>query len=534
MTDTATTDTESEQEPPGGPETNGALAFPDGDTVGGSWLLIALLGAIALIVVAFFAFIALTIALSDDSDAGAGGGGGGATSIDVTLREFAIEGDLTAPAGGLTLLVSNVGAVEHNLVVRDTDFRTPDIGAGGSTELDLSALNPGTYEVFCDIPGHEAAGMVSTLTITPDGSAAPAATEAAGEAGGEPAYEAMDRAMTESILAFPAETEGKGNPILEPTEVLSDGTKVFDLTAEIVDWEVEPGRFVEAWTYNGVVPAPQILLDRGDKIQVRVTNNLPMGTDIHWHGVRTPNDQDGVAPITQDLIPPNGGTFTYEFEAVEDAIGMYHAHNHAQIQVINGMFGVMRIGDNPVPRGMTISGVEIPEDLELTMDIPMILNDAGTIGYSLNGKSFPATEPLVLNQGEWVSVTYYNEGLQIHPMHLHQFPQLVYAKDGVPLDEPYWVDTLNVSPGERYTVLFRGDDPGTWVWHCHILTHVEREEGMFGMVTAIVVGEDATFDPDDNPVEPTNFRLTPETADATADHEHLQAAVSAGSDSADQ
>lgn len=30
-------------------------------------------------------------------------------------------------------------------------------------------------------------------------------------------------------------------------------------------------------------------------------------------------------------------------------------------------------------------------------------------------------------------------------------------------------------------------DPGTWVWHCHILTHVEREDGMFGMATAIVV-----------------------------------------------
>jgi len=65
--------------------------------------------------------------------------------------------------------------------------------------------------------------------------------------------------------------------------------------------------------------------------------------------------------------------------------------------------------------------------------------------------------------------------------------QVVVAKDGFPLDAPYVVDTLNVAPGERYTVLVHLDEPGTWVWHCHILNHVESAEGMFGMVTAVVV-----------------------------------------------
>ena len=44
-----------------------------------------------------------------------------------------------------------------------------------------------------------------------------------------------------------------------------------------------------------------------------------------------------------------------------------------------------------------------------------------------------------------------------------------------------------MAPGERYTVLMHLDRPGTWVWHCHILNHVESEQGMFGMVTAMVV-----------------------------------------------
>jgi FtsP/CotA-like multicopper oxidase with cupredoxin domain len=72
-------------------------------------------------------------------------------------------------------------------------------------------------------------------------------------------------------------------------------------------------------------------------------------------------------------------------------------------------------------------------------------------------------------------------------MHLHGVPQLVVAKDGLPLDSPYAADTILIGPGERYTVLIHADAVGTWVWHCHILNHVESSDGMFGMVSALVV-----------------------------------------------
>ncbi len=483
---------------------------PQQERISGSLFLILTLGALAIVMAFMLGIAALGIL--------AGGDGGGSTlastRVDVTLSEFAIDGNFVAPEGEVTLAIANNGSMDHNVGVRELGLLSPNVGAGGVTELALGTLSPGTYEIYCEIAGHAESGMVATLTVTGSGETVAAAS---GSGGGTDhsnmtteEYAAMDTAMMESMLAFPAETEGKGNQILEPTEVLADGTKVFDLDISIIDWEKEPGLFVEAWAYNGMVPGPKFDLDRGDKIQVRVVNNLPMGTDIHWHGVHTPNDQDGVAPYTQDLIEPNGGTFTYEYTVDDDAIGMYHAHNHAQTQVVNGLFGAFVVGENPAPWGMTVSGVELPEDGEFAVDEPMILNDAGTIGLSLNGKSFPATEPLVLNQGEWASITYYNEGLQIHPMHLHQFPQLVYAKDGIPLEVPYWTDTLNIAPGERYTVMFRADDAGVWVWHCHILTHVERSTGMFGMVTAIIVNETPGFDPNEEPVRPSNWRLNPD------------------------
>jgi FtsP/CotA-like multicopper oxidase with cupredoxin domain len=441
--------------------------------------LVFLGGIGAVIMIGGLLVIALVSVLSDSGD---GGVDAISSDLDISLSEFSIDGELSAPAGNVTLNVVNGGAIEHNLEVRELGARTPNMMSRGVDTLALGELEPGTYELFCSISGHAESGMTAELVITDADNFDPAAVANTHD---DFTPEQMDKMMVDSMLAFPADTEGIGNEVLEP-EILADGTKKFYLTAEVIPWEVSPGEIVDAWAYNGQVPGPQIKVDIGDNVQVELTNLTPMGTDIHWHGVHTPNDMDGVSPFTQDPVS-TGDTFTYEFLAEDPAIGMYHAHLHSQTSVINGMFAAIQIGPTPLPYGQTISGVTIPEDVVPVFDKPMVLNDAGTIGLSLNGKSFPATEPIVMNEGEWGVIHYYNEGLTAHPMHLHQFPQLIFAKDGIPLDQPYWSDTINVAPGERYSVLFQGDTVGTWVYHCHILTHVERTTGMFGMVTAVIV-----------------------------------------------
>ncbi len=448
-------------------------------------LLSVALAAVLLSVVAVIGMIT-----RPDTVAAAEGGAAGSTEevrAHITVGEFSIEGDLRVPPGNLVIELHNEGGIQHNLQFDGGDI-SPMVNSGESIEFEVGTVEPGEYTLICAVPGHSAAGMTATLVVDP--AASPdelGAGHAGGGHGDETDWAALDEVMLDSIRAFPAETEGVGNELLEPT-IAADGTKEFELTAAITPWEVEPGKFVDAWTYNGIVPGPMIKIDVGDRVRVHLQNDLPMGTDIHWHGVRTPNDMDGVSPITQELIR-SGEDFTYEFVAENPAVGMYHAHHHGHVQIPNGMFAVMLIGEMPVPRGETISGIEIPEDLEIAQEFPMVLNDAGVIGFSLNGKSFPATAPIVVNEGDWILAHYYNEGLQIHPMHQHQFPQLIVAKDGIPLDNPYWADTVNVAPGERYTVLMHADTPGVWVWHCHILTHVERDEGMFGMVTAMIVQE---------------------------------------------
>ena len=439
-----------------------------------------LLAALGL-VVAPLALIGIISAVRDKG--GSGGTAAAVTTANISLKEFSITGDLSVPAGDVTLVAKNNGSQVHNLYLKGGKG-TKDIQPTQSDTLALGKLEPGSYTLVCLIAGHEAAGMKADLTVTAGGAVA-ASGSSGDHSSGTLDYAALDKAMTDSILKFPAKTKGQGNQVLAP-KILADGTKQFDVTAEIIDWEIEPGNVVKAWAYNGQVPGPVIRTEVGDKVKLVLTNKLPMGTDIHVHGVQMPFEMDGVSPVTQKLVQP-GETFTYTFTTPVAAVAMYHAHNHAQLQVPNGLFGAFITGDMPLPAGKTIGGITVPKDIKISQRIPMVLNDAGVIGLSLNGKSFPATQPYVGKLGDWVEIDYMNEGLQIHPMHQHRFPQLVIAKDGIPLDSPYWVDTLNVAPGERYTVIMNLDAKGVWVWHCHILNHVERDTGAFGMLTAFIV-----------------------------------------------
>jgi len=422
-------------------------------------------------------------------------------TIKVALSEFAITPkSLTANAGPLSVEVTNQGTQTHNFSVPALGKKTIDLVPGATAVLDLGTVANGTYPVQCEIPGHASSGMTGTLVVGDGKGSGSTATAMAGmdmstSSTGKMDNKQMEKDMTAGVTTFLAYAkkygEGKiksGNQPLVPT-IEADGTKVFHLTAAITNWETAPGKIVKAWTYNGTVPGPAIHVNPGDKVKLVLKNDLPISTDIHMHGVDVPFDQDGVAPITQPYIEP-GQTYTYKFTAsMQPKLGMYHAHMHGQVAIVNGLFATFEIGDVALPNGRTINGMTIPANLDASKIrvVPMVLNDAGVIGLTLNGKHFPETAPIGMKQGEWIRLDFYNEGLMIHPMHLHHLPQLVIAKDGYPLAEPYRIDTLAVAPGERYSVLVNADDLGTWAMHCHIVSHAENDQGLTDMVTAVVV-----------------------------------------------
>ena len=427
-------------------------------------------------------FLVLTIAMSYSGGApvpaaaaGSDQAAGAPQTFEVTETEFAIHpAPMDAAAGSpLTFNVANKGQAEHDLTIEDV-AGTEAIAAGKSATLEVEALDAGEYRVFCSLPGHAEAGMETTLTVSEDGAAA-----AGGTTGGASEHATMDHSEmspeemvaghTEGVKAFPAETEGKGN---QPLEFKREGKyKVFEVTADEIYWEVAPGEIKQGMALNGQIPGPRIEVNQGDKVKLIVNNDLAAPTAIHPHGLIIPNSEDGVPGITQDPIMP-GESFTYDFTAKNAGSNMYHSHFDSATQVPSGLLGAFIVHRRNDPK--------------VALDYTMIIND-GPLGYTLNGKGFPATEPLVVKRGDLIRVRYMNEGLQIHPMHLHGMPQTVIAKDGWNLPQPHKEDTVLVAPGERVDVLIRATETGTWAYHCHILNHAEAADGMFGMVTAMVV-----------------------------------------------
>ncbi len=429
----------------------------------------------------FFAMVLAAIAIMVSNDS-AGVISATVPSVEVSLSEFAITpAEITVPPGPVRFVVTNTGSLDHNFEIKGV-AQTRNLKPGETQTLEAE-ITPGHHDTICNVAGHEGSGMKGMVMAVEGASVAGGAD--AGGAVTSMAPEEMDAMMEEGVNTFlrvnglaeppiAIKDAGKENADLAPT-ILPDGTKEFDLVAKVVDWEVEPGKIVKAWTYNGTVPGPVLRVAEGDKVRINLTNELPESTSLHPHGCQVPNGMDGFDPITQPPIKP-GETFTYEWVAKGPKVCMYHSHHNAQVQVPNGLVGALYIGDLTLPAGTQV-------DREVTM----VLNDAGTIGLSLNGRSFPATQGYVVKRGETMLVHYFNEGMQVHPMHLHQPHGLVVAKDGVELPQPFLSDTISVAPGERWSVLYTFEEPGVWAWHCHILTHAETPQGFRYMATAVVV-----------------------------------------------
>jgi len=159
---------------------------------------------------------------------------------------------------------------------------------------------------------------------------------------------------------------------------------------------------------------------------------------------------------------------------------MYHSHHNATDQVGRGLLGAFIVQPkDPAERYDRKYGV--------SQDIIWISNDS-LGGFTINGRGFPATSPIVAKVGDRIAIRFMNEGSMTHPWHLHGQPMRVVARDGYPLGSAaFTCDTLGVNPGERWDVIIDCDEPGAWAFHCHILPHAEGHDGMFGMVTALVI-----------------------------------------------
>ena len=425
-----------------------------------------------------------------------------------------------------------------------------------------------------------------------------------------------------------------------PKNIAATGNVInVELVARESEWGLIPPFQTKVWSYNGKIPGPIIRMRLGDTLQLKLTNQLPQATTIHWHGVRVPNAMDGVPGVTQPAIQP-GESFTYQFTPKDAGTFWFHPHVNAAEQVERGLHGVLIVENKNEPvysqdivfvlddwllgKGaeihsefvtrhdlahdgrwgnvLTVNGqikpsfnvkageririrminvangrvfspkiqgltpmvfavdgmlvgkpfplqhfllapgnridldIVIPKtfsgkSLEIKNDfsrkastlaflqveaesvvvtpefetpkavhfpqwteaskIPVfhefVLNakrgGAYGIQWTIDNKAWPETEAYELKAGQFYKLRFNNKSPRLHPMHLHGQFFKVIARNGQPVEENFWRDTVLLRRKETIDIGIIPLDIGLWANHCHILEHAEA--GMMSTVRVI-------------------------------------------------
>ncbi|HXG27176.1 MAG TPA: multicopper oxidase domain-containing protein [Candidatus Binatia bacterium] len=376
-------------------------------------------------------------------------------------------------------------------VTRRGFLRGAVIAGGGLAAATLAACTPGSAGsspawTYPAPPVGQSPTPSGSPAATPGATAGSSMDHSSPGPSGPAASPGMDEHDQNALAVVQRFLDGEGaslpnpgNQPLEPTRIEGD-TKIYEMTIDMIKHKIDAQKpEVDALGFNGTWPGPRIDVIEGDNVRVIFKNNMDESTGIHFHGQRLPNNMDGVPHVTQEPIMP-GETFTYEFRARTTGSHMYHSHHNATDQVGRGLLGAFIVH----PRD---EAQRVEQKYGVTQDVVWISNDT-LGGFTINGRGFPATSPIVANLGERILIRFMNEGVMMHPWHIHGMPMRIVARDGYELGPAaFTCDTLGVNPGERYDAVIDCDEPGAWAFHCHILPHAEGRDGMFGMVTALIV-----------------------------------------------
>ena len=239
-----------------------------------------------------------------------------------------------------------------------------------------------------------------------------------------------------------------------------------DLTARVADVAVAPGKVVHAWTYDGGIPGPLIRAHVGDRVIVHFTNDLPLPTTVHWHGVRVPIQMDGVPDVSQPEMKP-GDTFTYDFIVRDAGLYWYHPHVMSAAQVGFGLYGALLVeepGDAVgVADELTLVLSDIGFDEKGVLDSPDSGGPAGMVfgregAYILaNGKVMPTVRARAGAPQRWRIVNAAKSRFFL--LDLEGQPFYVIGTDGGLQEAPETTDELLVTPGERADVIVAPTGP---------------------------------------------------------------------------
>ena len=270
-------------------------------------------------------------------------------------------------------------------------------------------------------------------------------------------------------------------PLARPRDVmrLGDGDQI-DLEAGLVRRRIRSRDYV-MYGFNGQYPGPLLYVPEAATVTVNFTNSITWPTTIHWHGLRLDNASDGVPGVTQDPVEP-GETFRYEIHFKDPGIYWYHPHHREDVLKDLGLYGNMLVE----PRQPDYYGPADREEFLMLDDFMMAGGEPMPFGLEQSTHTFMGRfgnlmlvngEPdyeLEVSAGEVVrlyltnvsntrtfNLSFEGAGAPASGAEPPAAPRIkVIGTDVGAFEREEWVESIVLSPAERYIVHVRFDEPG--------------------------------------------------------------------------
>lgn len=255
-------------------------------------------------------------------------------------------------------------------------------------------------------------------------------------------------------------------------EPIAKGVKAvtFDLAERPTSLPCFGGKTLPLWTFQEGTTIPIVRLKLGERFDTLFKNNLPREGEVastHWHGLRIPNDQDGVPYMTQQPIPP-GGEGRYSFVPPDTGSFFFHTHCNSTEHFGRGLMGVLIVGGDEIAPP-DAEYVLLMKDWRIGPDgtfLPFSTDEGaakgGTPGTvrSVNGEASPV---ITVPSSADVRIRFYNlDPMRISEIGFENAEAAIIAIDGNGL-EPITLKSWRMGTAMRLDILLRTAPPGELV-----------------------------------------------------------------------
>jgi len=218
------------------------------------------------------------------------------------------------------------------------------------------------------------------------------------------------------------------------------------------------------WGFEGTAPGPILRVRQGARLDATLVNRLAQPTTIHWHGIRVPNDMDGVPGVTQDATMP-GELFPYSFVCADAGTYWYHPHGNSSEQLGRGLWGVLVVEETRPPRAdrelvWVLGDWKLKDDGTIDSDFANVQERTheGRIGNTITVNGAPGGE-VSLRRNERVRVRLLNvANARIFELGFEGHDPWLIALDGQPVPpRKLGAERLVLGPGMRADLLLDAD-----------------------------------------------------------------------------